>query len=494
MALFGQAKTEDVAILIARKDYAKAIEIIKNQLKAGRENARLRMQLADVLILAGKTKEAVMVLTPVADAFAKEGFAAQAIAVLKKIQKLEPGRRDVDAKLAGLIEEKQRLAVALPPAPAAFELGMEEIGFEPPSGGSLTLPVDEPMDAGPELDLGSAPELEPAPPPPEPPRARPQPPPPARPAPARPAAQPPARPAAPAPRPAPPPPAPRPTPPPAPRPPARPAPAPVEDRDFGGEDEALPLADVEPLPLDSEPLELEPEPLELEPEPAAPEPVAELDPLELETLPDTGSGDLVLEPEALAVEPELMVEPEALPALEVEPETPADAMSDAAFADELMSVLENAFPGDDGAPAAAPEALAGGGAQIVVSPLFKDFSVDEMVAVIQGLNLLTFEAGNIIITEGDTGSSLYMLTSGRVKCFKKNAQGRQGLLGELDEGAFFGEVSILTGRPRSATVVAATDCELLELDRPTLDGITKKHPRVRTVLQQFCDQRLGKKA
>jgi cAMP-dependent protein kinase regulator len=129
----------------------------------------------------------------------------------------------------------------------------------------------------------------------------------------------------------------------------------------------------------------------------------------------------------------------------------------------------------------------------VVSPLFKDFSVEELVAVIQGLNLLTFDRGQVIIREGEPGNSLYMLTSGTVKAFMKR-EGKQIPISELDEGAFFGEVSILTGKPRTATVVAKTRCELLELDRATLDSITQSHPHVLQVLQEFAEQRMANKA
>ena len=124
-------------------------------------------------------------------------------------------------------------------------------------------------------------------------------------------------------------------------------------------------------------------------------------------------------------------------------------------------------------------------------PLFKDFSVDELVAVIHGLNLITFESGDIILTEGDPGDSMYMLTSGTVKAVKRNAAGRQVAVNGLSEGAFFGEISILTGQPRSATIVATSHCEMLELDRPTLDSIVATHPHVREVLEQFSRQRLA---
>ena len=101
-----------------------------------------------------------------------------------------------------------------------------------------------------------------------------------------------------------------------------------------------------------------------------------------------------------------------------------------------------------------------------------------------------YEAGEIIISEGEPGDSLYMLSAGRVKAFKRNASGRQAFLGEMSEGAFFGEISVLTGKPRSATVVAASACELLELDRGTLTEITTSHPHVWDVLREYADRRM----
>ena len=179
----------------------------------------------------------------------------------------------------------------------------------------------------------------------------------------------------------------------------------------------------------------------------------------------------------------------------VEGEAAAEPMSAGQFANELMGLVDSVFQEFQSAPAApGPAAVAAadephGGNQIVVSPLFRDFSVDEMVAVIQGLKLLSLERGAVILREGQGGGSLYMLTSGRVRAFKKDAQGKQTQLGDLTEGAFFGEMSILTGQPRMASVVALSRCELLELDRPTLDGITKTHPHVWDVLREFAEKR-----
>ena len=454
----GAGKGEDVGALIAKKNFTRAIEVIREQLLTQRNDPRLRLQLADVLVSAGKNREAVTILLPLADEFAKDGFAAKAISVLKKVQKIDPGRRDIDSRLATLIQDKQRLATVLPlvPAGGSLELGMEEIGFEPPPSAPSPAPAPPPRAAAP------------APPPPAP----------------IPVA-PPAPVAAPAPAPPPPKPAP------APEPELQLEPAPVEDApEFDLGIEGGPAASDAPLDLG-----LEPDPLPLvEVEPAPPAPV-QAAPVPVEAAaPIPELAEPVVDQDLFTGEFESVeAELEPQPVVEAEPAV-ADPMTDSKFADELFSVLENAFPGPaDTTVADETGAAPSGGAQIVVSPLFKDFSVEELVAVIAGLKLLTFDRGKVILREGEPGNSLYMLTSGKVKAFVKK-DGKQVPIAELEEGAFFGEMSILTGKPRTATIVATESSELLELDRPTLDSITQTHPHVWDVLQEFANQRMAKKA
>src|SRR5688572_4955665 len=168
---FGETKSarptrpDDINALIAKKDYARAVQVLKWQLEKNKHDTRLRLQLGDLLALTGKTKEAVAILTPLADEFAREGFAAKAISVFKKIQKIDPSQRDVESKLAALIQDKQRVAtVAPPPASALPEFGMEEIGFESPIASPRSADPGPPsmgMEAEPEAAL--EPEPEPAP-------------------------------------------------------------------------------------------------------------------------------------------------------------------------------------------------------------------------------------------------------------------------------------------------------------------------------------------
>ena len=435
MALsFGRSNEEDVVSLIAARKYARAIEVLKALLHKKGPNPSLRMQLADVLILADKKQEAVALLLPLADQYAQDGFAAKAVSVLKKIQKVDPGRRDVEQRLARQIEERQREAVR--PRETTTALGMEEAG--------ASFPVEPEPEAGASLDIGFA--MAPVS------------------APAEPTVRfeaPPAAERAPLP------------------PRAAPPPSSPEAMQASSPDSTLPVTS----PLVSPSLGAEPLPVLVEipptPRPAyAPAPAAPpLEPaIEDYDLLYAGSADA----EEIDVPLEIIEEPKA-----------AEPMSAGQFADELMGLVDSVFqefaaPAESAlvAPAVAPPS------QIVVSPLFRDFAVDEMVAVIQGLRLLTFDRGGVILREGSPGGSLYTLTSGRVRAFKKDpATGRQNQIGDLAEGAFFGEMSILTGQPRMASIVALTRCELLELDRPTLDDITKTHPHVWNVLREFAGKR-----
>ncbi len=151
----------------------------------------------------------------------------------------------------------------------------------------------------------------------------------------------------------------------------------------------------------------------------------------------------------------------------------------------LVGLVEDVFkPASDQELSAG---LAAGG--MVQTPLFKGFSKDELVAVIRGLELRTFEPGEIVMSAGEPGDSMFILTTGMARAYMRTAEGRHVQLSLMTDGDFFGEISILTGGPRTATVTAVTPLDVLELDKATLDQITETHPRVREVLQEFYSQR-----
>src|SRR5882672_913194 len=120
----------DIGELIAQRKRGKAIETLRRQLQ-GRlaPPVGVRLQLADLLMQAGRIEEAVPVLLGLADEFAADGFVAKAVAILKRVDRVQPGRADIAERLEKLVHQQRRVA-ELPsrPRPAVPVFGIEEFG------------------------------------------------------------------------------------------------------------------------------------------------------------------------------------------------------------------------------------------------------------------------------------------------------------------------------------------------------------------------------
>jgi tetratricopeptide (TPR) repeat protein len=94
--------------------------------------------------------------------------------------------------------------------------------------------------------------------------------------------------------------------------------------------------------------------------------------------------------------------------------------------------------------------------ELQASTLFSSFEREALVEILTSTELRSFDEGDIIVTEGETGSSLFLIVGGTVKVFTRTDDGSNVPLAELGTGDFFGEVSLLTGKPRTATITART--------------------------------------
>ncbi len=124
------------------------------------------------------------------------------------------------------------------------------------------------------------------------------------------------------------------------------------------------------------------------------------------------------------------------------------------------------------------------------SPLFEVLSDEERAALVKEMELEQHDEGSVIISEGEPGTSMYIVTSGEVKVYTRGTgSGGSVYLAKLGEGEFFGEVSVLTGKPRTATITASQRTELLRLDKEKLDTALSKYPGIRKVLDDFYKKR-----
>jgi hypothetical protein len=121
--------------------------------------------------------------------------------------------------------------------------------------------------------------------------------------------------------------------------------------------------------------------------------------------------------------------------------------------------------------------------------LFDGLSEEDLLDCVRGLPLETRAPGEILLTEGEPSDSLLVIARGRIKVFVRQRSGRDGLLCELGQGAFLGEIGVLAGLPRSATAVTSTRSLLLRVDRRSLEALCRRHPPARAVLEKTLEAR-----
>ncbi|MCP3162083.1 cyclic nucleotide-binding domain-containing protein [Myxococcus qinghaiensis] len=123
-------------------------------------------------------------------------------------------------------------------------------------------------------------------------------------------------------------------------------------------------------------------------------------------------------------------------------------------------------------------------------PLFSDLPRDAFIELFERCPLRRFTLGERIIDQGSHGDAFYVICEGQVRVFRTES-GRRVDLATLEGGAFFGEMAILSGAPRTASVEAGTeDTQLLEISALVLTSLSRSHPQVAAALRKFVRQRL----
>jgi len=110
--------------------------------------------------------------------------------------------------------------------------------------------------------------------------------------------------------------------------------------------------------------------------------------------------------------------------------------------------------------------------------LFSVLSDDEITEVAERLQYAPFARGDVITKQGNVAHWLYIVAFGEVEVRYEPVAGTSQLLGILRAGQFFGEMALLTGEARSATVVAKTDVECYRLDRESCQGLLLSRPEI----------------
>ncbi|MFP2929829.1 cyclic nucleotide-binding domain-containing protein, partial [Pyxidicoccus sp. 3LG] len=123
-------------------------------------------------------------------------------------------------------------------------------------------------------------------------------------------------------------------------------------------------------------------------------------------------------------------------------------------------------------------------------PLFSDLPRDAFIELFERCPLRRFGPGELIIEQGSHGDAFYVICEGAVRVFRTDG-GQRTDLATLEGGACFGEMALLSGAARTASVEGASeDTQLLEISAPVLAELSRTYPLVAQALKKFCRQRL----
>ncbi len=111
-------------------------------------------------------------------------------------------------------------------------------------------------------------------------------------------------------------------------------------------------------------------------------------------------------------------------------------------------------------------------------PLFQNMPSQFLRHLAQVAICRRFRAGDTLCQKGEMGSTLFILLKGQVMVVGVDDEGREVLLNLLKPGDFFGELSLIDGRPRSADVIAVTDGEALLVRRSDFMALAERMPHL----------------
>lgn len=123
-------------------------------------------------------------------------------------------------------------------------------------------------------------------------------------------------------------------------------------------------------------------------------------------------------------------------------------------------------------------------------PLFARLDAAGNEALLALMTRQSVEAGEPVFWFGDRGDTLYIVEDGRVEVTAPDARGGHVRLDTLGPGGVFGELGLIDGGPRSATVRALTDCSLLALPREPFHAFLRQRPDVAIDMLQVLGARL----
>lgn len=122
--------------------------------------------------------------------------------------------------------------------------------------------------------------------------------------------------------------------------------------------------------------------------------------------------------------------------------------------------------------------------------LFRPLSFDQIAELSQSSSKLLYSKGEILVQQGDSGDSLFIITDGVVDVSVSDSIGNRTHLADLHSGDYFGEMSLLTGEPRSASVIALAETEVIVVEKSGMAELLEQEASIAEPLSAMLDERL----
>ncbi len=112
---------------------------------------------------------------------------------------------------------------------------------------------------------------------------------------------------------------------------------------------------------------------------------------------------------------------------------------------------------------------------------FARFADADLAPLARRLHARRLRAGHVLLHEGDPGAQMYFVRRGELAIVKEVTGGVEQVLARVGVGEFVGEMSLVDHRPRSATIRAETETDLLVLDRAAVAALIRDNPAAAAV-------------
>ena len=125
-------------------------------------------------------------------------------------------------------------------------------------------------------------------------------------------------------------------------------------------------------------------------------------------------------------------------------------------------------------------------------PLFTHLKANQLKEIASRCKNIQYKKGAVIFYKTDLSTDLYIVHSGKLKAVLTDNDGDEMVIAHFEKGAFFGELSLLDGKGRSATIVADTDSELAVLKQDMFLDLLYDNPHISVELMTTLVERLRK--